>query len=686
MSFEIDHVRLANPPRKSDQEAITAFWGIYRWPFKAYNRYTQLEGLEQTADETRTMAKALKYVINAKELGLSIDGGLGWLAGPDINQRVAERGDKLTVFGVSKFAPEPQPKQSKQGKLSSMPTSDSQPCSPHAQWERMLEDAGWSESELPSALQMAMENDQTGSDPLATNAAIAWDTAQTPQVMDQRRRRDRRELLQPAFFNHTYTATDLLADQSDEDLDEEEGDHIIQPAISLSTQRGKAKPEGFPLKPNDLTNAQREMLLEMEWAQNAFMQSWAIAIMDNHKTFTQIQKLNIARLPNRHLSILRREDFWDSLPGLKSLSLAIVPDWREVKKEATSWVQDTRVAPSQSVLGVYEILTQQISRREHIKTLHFEWLCGGEYAPGLFARNQHILAAPVVSNAMHMANRSQQHPVLALPHVEHLSLKNCWMSPHIMSRFLGPMRTGAIQSITLDSVSLTAMVPAHAQPNPISQAGMLQNAQNAAGHAAANNLLINFQGLQPLQNGQNAIAVQPLPVPTNPNASPDWLESPRAGSWVDIIDNITPGPTLADIRYLREIGSEPEAKSPTKLFKLIFTSCGYVRVPLDFDQTILDPIQAAPPQNAAVTKRINEIDSHMMKPLDGFTLGTIVNHIDAAETSALENAWNMVVGWHLTRPELAADAVVDGYANAGQGRFDGTIEIPQATQSTRFSP
>ena len=74
MSFEIDHEKLASPPRKSDQEVLISFWGLYRWPFKTYNRYSQLEGLEQTADETRTMAKALKYINTAKELGLSIGG------------------------------------------------------------------------------------------------------------------------------------------------------------------------------------------------------------------------------------------------------------------------------------------------------------------------------------------------------------------------------------------------------------------------------------------------------------------------------------------------------------------------------------------------------------------------------------------------------------------------------------
>src|SRR4051794_22278198 len=126
MSFEFEESKLANPPVKSDQEAITSFWGIYRWPYKRYNRYAQLEGLEQTADETRTMAKALETIKKAKELGLSIDGGLGWLAGPDINQRVLERREKLVVFGEPNFVPESRPSRAGNTSTSSESASTSQ--------------------------------------------------------------------------------------------------------------------------------------------------------------------------------------------------------------------------------------------------------------------------------------------------------------------------------------------------------------------------------------------------------------------------------------------------------------------------------------------------------------------------------------------------------------------------------
>ncbi|CAL3964895.1 hypothetical protein PZA11_002208 [Diplocarpon coronariae] len=699
MSFEIDLIKLANPPRKSDQEAITAFWGIYRWPFKTYNRYSQLEGLEQTADETRTMAKALKYISEVKELGLSIDGGLGWLAGPDANQRVLERGEKLPVFGASKFAPEPIAKQTRQAKnlFEVANSTDHQNPTQRGQYESMLQALGYTGEDLAPAMEMFMETEGLDLDRVDSEATaprvrnLAERTADTilnnalwglqmPQIADFWRRPHRRPVNNNNDNNYNNEWFPFNISAGDEETDEDVGSRS-QAAISAG-QTVRAKVEDTSLKPNDLTIAQREMLLEMEWAQNAFMQSWVIAIMDNHDTYHLIETLTIARMPNRHLSILRREDFWDSLTNLKTLSLAIIPDWREVKKEATSWVQDTNIAPSHSILGVHTILTQQISRRENIKTFHFEWLCGGEYAPGIFARNQHILAAPIVSNAMHMVDRTQQYPILSLPHIKNLSLKNCWISPHVLSSFLAPMRQGVLESISFDSVSLTAMIPANTRPSAFTQAAaqaLPQNLPAAIPHAHVG--VLHFVGMQPLQPFHAQAAPAPPPAVTNPNAQPDWLSTPRVGSWVDIIDNITPGTTLADVRYSRDRMHEPEPKIPTDLTKLVFKSCGYVRLPLDFDQSILVPLQAPPQQHAALVKRQGEIEQYMMKPLENSTLGTVINHINNLEKLSLENVWNMTVGWRALRPELAADAISDGVVNAGQGRFDGSIELLQTSSS-----
>jgi hypothetical protein len=463
----------------------------------------------------------------------------------------------------------------------------------------------------------------------------------------------------------------LEVDSEDAEDDDLDGD-AVQPSDTSTSKPGKAKTETYPLKPNDLTNAQREMLLEIEWAQRAFMQSYVIAVIDNPFTFENIETLTIARIPNRHLPILHRDDFWDSLPQLAKLSLAVIPDWREVAKLPTSWVQDDKLAPSQSVTGVFQLLQEQISHRKNIKTLRFEWICGGEEAPGLFARNQHILAAPLVLRAMDMLNRYYVPEVLSIPHVEHLSLKNCWISPHILTRLGLISRKQTLQSLTLDSVSLTASLPQNAQPSPVTG----HAPQNNAHHAAANNLLLNFQQV-PGQNGnQPPGPALPAAAAVTTSNTPAWLQPPRPGSWAHLINTLTPGHTLEEIRYARRSDiDELEPRDPGSITKLEFKSCGYVRLPLDFDQTALDPPLPPAPQANSVSKRISDLDFLMMKPHD-YTLGLIVNHMSDVETQTLENAWNMTVGWDFSRSVLRLDSAADGVANAGNGRFDGIVRRP----------
>jgi len=254
------------------------------------------------------------------------------------------------------------------------------------------------------------------------------------------------------------------------------------------------------------------------------------------------------------------------------------------------------------------------------------------------------------------------------------------------------LKKGSIQSVTFDSVSLTAAIPLHAQPNPLTQAGIAQNALNVAGAPAvvpvAANNLAGF-GFPP---GAPNMQIHPLPAPVLvpapailQNMEPDWLAVPRLGSWVDIIDGLNLDRTLAHIRYERNTGPEPQVCTSTHLRKLEFTSCGYVRLPMDFDQSMLEGIIGHNLQHANLTKRINDIDPHMMKSLDNY-LGVIINYIPAVEVAALENAWNFDMGWRVSQPELFADAVLDGNNNPGGGRFNGLIEVipPVRGSSCRF--
>jgi len=677
MSFELDYNILAEPPVKCDQEAVTTFWGTYRWPFNNYSRYMQLEGLEQVADQTRTMTKALEYINNAKELGLSIDGGLGWLDGPDINQRVVLEHRKLKVFGKSRFVVDKRRNafKSKQSNVSiSIPTRNlrsldrmngrelENEIGNRTMAEQMVPEADYN-ADLSRSVRIWRDSEGQGvaldSDSVASSSSP--DTASTSQDFD-----------------------DVLQD----DVETWPGSTINQATVSRDDVKS------LPLRPNELSNAQREVLLETEWAQRAFMQSYCIAIIDNPSTFRTITKLTLARLPSRHLSILNRADFWASLMQLSNVSLAIIPEWRDITKSSSGLVEDAQVPPSQSILAVYEILNDQIGPRESIKTLHFEWICGGEYANGMFARNRNILAAPFVSDAMDMVSRVHHAiDILSLPHIEKLSLKNCWVSPHILLHMTKLLRSQALQSLVLHSVSLSAPgsrdVPGPANPR----------AQNAAQHA----FLLNGHvgGVFPgLLNGQHAPvlqaefqpqALQGAAVPTAIQAAllnlqqlatqpvewnhpaiiqPFW--QPHHSSWAYFIDRITPSRTLGDMRRASDSRQQLSSTMPTRLKSIVFESCGYIRLPLDLDHSFIDPDHPIHYENQSNSTRRNLLEAVMMKSRD-HTLGTIVNHMNERESETLQSVWGLQLGWGKAGKKMAARAAADGIRAPGQGRFRGVV-------------
>lgn len=745
MSFEFEEEKLARPPTKDDQQAITSFWGIYPWPYTTYNRYAHLEGLEQTADETKTMASALRHITSAYELGLSIDGGLGFLSGPDINARVLERGHKPSVFGRAKYVPEPSSLQAQPRFTLPRHIALSANEQRYQECERMCLAAGYRGEELDFAVESILRNDHVCTEGANKGTGA---TASAASVLGP-------DPSMPVGQLHASLATvDAIYGEADEGV-HVEGSPTGRRVHGNNRVKQVSILDATMLNPRELTVAQREMLLEIEWAQRAFMQSYTIAIIDNAKGFHNIQTLTVARLPFRHLHMLRREDFWDALPSLSKLSLAIIPDWRDLTKEPTGWVQDVKLTPSAAVSGVHQLFFEQIAGRENITTIHFEWLCGGEYSPGVYSRNQNVLPAPIVSTASNMINRTQLFPVLELPHVKHFSLKNCWSAPHILKRFLAGLRRDGVESITFDSVSLTASLPEGIQPGPQTMvqvnpqhafgpqlanwaalqqqppqpvagnepphivnpgqavfwpanpalvnnmlaqhpnltpqqlaAAMLPPAMNAFVGAAANN---PFQGLPPAalpiqQLQQNMPAVAPLnPVVAAPtiatntaNGAPDWLQPPRADSWAQIINGLTPGQTIQNMRSKRGFDEEPHPSRPKyPLRRLGFTSCGYAHLPLDFDQQEVDST-APPGPTAQFTKRASDMAAVMMKAEDCL-LARVITYMNAREANALQNVFSLTVDWlarDQERAELVLDCEADHTSFPGKGRFDGVVIAP----------
>lgn len=653
MAFELDYNILAKPPVKCDQKAVTTFWGTYRWPFNNYSRYMQLEGLEQVADQTRTMTKAFEYINNAKELGLSIDGGLGWLDGPDINQRVVLEHQKLQVFGKSRFVVDKRTNafQSKQCGVSiSIPTRNLRSpgrINGHGP-DNEVRNRTMAEQMVPEADYNADLSRSVGSwrDSKGQGIALDLDSVAGSSSLD--------------------TACTL---QDFDDVLQDDAETWPGSIINRATASRDAI-KSISLRPNDLSNAQREVLLETEWAQRAFMQSYCIAIIDNPSTFRTIAKLTLARLPSRHLSILNRADFWASLMQLNNVSLAVIPEWRDITKSSSGLVEDAEVLPSQSILAVYEILNDQIGPRQSIKTLHFEWICGGEYANGMFARNRNILAAPFVSNAMDMVSRVHHAiEILSLPHIEELSLKNCWVSPHILLRMTKLLRSQALQSLALHSVSLSAPGSRNV-PEPVNMHG-----QNAAQDA----FLLNGHvgGVFPgLFNGQHAPVLQagfpPQAVGWTHPAIIQPLWQPHHGSWAYFIARITPSRPLADMHRASDSRQQLSSTMPTRLKSIVFESCGYIRLPLELNHNLIDPDRPIHHENQWDSTRRNLLEAVMMKSRD-HTLGTIVNHMNERESETLQSVWGLQLGWAKASNRMAARATADGIAAPGQGRFRGVV-------------
>lgn len=756
MSFEFDEAKLANPPNKNDQVAVQSFWGIYRWPHQKYNRYSQLEGLELTADETRTMAKALRCLTNATELGLSIDGGLGWLPGPDTNVKVTQKQPK--VFGKSRFVPEPsasrlEPSDTRFSESSE--SSESSASTSSSRLQSMMEDAGVPQDSIDEAIQLLVELDpearelyavsQPTSDappPAPSFRTLPRDRLRGRSIQTPLSRRNQAGQVTPnqsfgAATAHDTNTPPLIDEDVDLDLEHELGieevtegvtgtfsDSVYGRSAYMRDARKLLNPGPIYLKPNDLTTAQKEMLLEVEWAQRAFMQSYAIAVIDNPTAFNGIKTLTIARLPNRHLPILRREDFWDGLPNLQELFLAIIPDWREVVKLPTSYVEDNRLLPSKAVAGVYQLLHEQISRRANIKILHFEWICGGELAPGLFARNKLILPAPLVPEASNMIVRNHQQPdVLSLPHVKKLTLKNCWVSPHIMDRFVRSFKNTDLKHLVFDSVSLTADLPLNAlavfhndrihhapqawanwvqnfaqnqnqnngapvpppPPGPIPPVGhhaLQQAAALAAAHMANQGPGANAQvhvqvNMPPALQAAAAAAATANAIPQ------DWLDI-RNGSWPQILDKLTMDQYKSIEHHRRtrddqfyDIPNDMPLQNPSGLAldTVEFTSCGYARLPIDVDQGVLDSPDLPAAETSIHQKRRSDIENHMMVAAD-FGLAAIVNNVNVREMRQLQSVFVMQFGWDfLLQPycNLAAEASLDGVTKAGDGRFSGYL-------------
>ncbi|KAH6644529.1 hypothetical protein C7974DRAFT_383727 [Boeremia exigua] len=759
MSFVVSEDSLSAPPLKPVTEEKTSFWGNYEWPFEEYRRFEAVAGLEFAADETPRMKTAFSELTKVKELALSVDSGLGWLNGPDRSIRARILQTSPSIFGSRQHIPDRR-----------------------TQAQREL----WNHIE---SMHASAGEDIRLASLFRFEGTRPWTEAQEAKMM---------ATTQPSlpFLDANIPYEALPHDATDSSLPHSKGDsemrdhHVLaSPSAnvgvlftSTTSHHNDAAQILSPVVPAKLSNAQKEWLLETEWAQRAFMSSYMLSIIDNQTTFAAIHTLNISSLSDRYVSMLNRTDFWEALPCLENVTLMVIPGWRTVEKDEAGFVAAPRVDPTGHVDTFRKLLEAQVAPRSRITKLTIGYTASGEHAEGSHARNKLLMPAPILPLRARMqadltlppletatvqdANILQRF-LLRFQHLEELTLRNCWVTPSALLQFVKIHDGSALKRLNLESVSLTALLQttgnaqaANIAPAPFAGAvqpmagALMANANNnvAANPPAANQILGNGQALnnhlqilvaQVQQIQANAPAVQqhqhfqailgqlqhqmqnaqalalhqpqvnaPLSlvqqsqqaqmlmqlnhlahqvtllqaIVANQNAPAAGLTDdstgdtdsilqarPRTGSWMDIIDQISPGTNLSDFG---SNFSQADADRTTCLESISFVSCGYAKLPhiaLAVDQTAVEVGNGALAalRNAVFTKRHNALSPSMMSSKWQY-LGEIVQEVDLRELAALDAGWNLRVGWD---DAGAAHAVeFDGLLPGGTGRFSGTVQ------------
>ncbi|KAI4189211.1 MAG: hypothetical protein LQ348_003824 [Seirophora lacunosa] len=631
LTFEVPENTLKGLVPKKKSSTQSSWWGEYEWPHLEYNRYEQAAKLEEKADETSAMTTAFSKLTDLQEFGLSMSSGLGWLNGPDVSDRIRLFKPKPVIFGSRYALPDRELRKAME------------------EWDKIVEEQTWSSKRMTSRANRGFF--RAGRDY----------TLQTilPKVRQRNIVPTTAEIRPPIMFKNVNMEVQKdpnLEPDLEPDLD---NGMIGTPRAVISARTGIAtiglsSEIAEHIEPRSLTPEQEEWLMEMEWAQGAFLTSWCIALLDNPSVFQCLRTFNIANLSSGLLPWLQRDDIWRALPSLKNLTVLVSPDWRKVSKNEQGEVVTELIRPSSAASLFYSFLCALFGKNKGIKTLKIGYVGGGENAPGMFARNQNVIPAP-------MWHFPDDHPgaeikdTLFVPHLEHFTLTNCWLAPTATTNFFAGMRDSNLQTVVFDSVSLATDSRSRPQ-GPVQ--GAPAGGVPAAGVPAA---------------GVPAAQV-PVAIPIRRNS---WLHSdPEIGSWSDVINTITPGHGINHMRYFHTQTDmdEPALPPQTALKSITFTSCGYVRLanvpPTDLDQSAVADIISYP---QCLCLRRATLHKVMMGDKSDTFLGTIVPALSDEEEGCLKGVWGMEMGWPEEREKEKWDAREDGMGEGGLGRFSGKV-------------
>ncbi|KAJ9142633.1 hypothetical protein NKR23_g7031 [Pleurostoma richardsiae] len=691
LALELDDGTLAAPPLKLDQRIISTPMGLYRWPVNGHTQLQQPNQLETIAGETEFMEEALSHLKAINEIGISCDGGLGYMPGPSFN--TLARPVAPAVFRSSRFS-------TCRNSLTSQQDDHDLRSRSRAfrKLRQMAINAGFNRDNWHWAAIEVLENENKNEICTITPEGIP-------------------------LLTKKYTIIPVMSIKAIhsiiEKLVEGESTGVNSSMLGLDITPCRILPVLMP--------GQIEMLVELAWAHRTLLDSFVTAVTANEDVFVNLKTLTIARIPGCHLPIFMNSAFWSALKSLERFSLGVIPDWRAIDDNERGKIVETRVSPGRTYNIVHDLL-DFVGHVENIKSLHFEWICGGEFALGIGQRDRYILPAPLVFGVYTMVINLNYPTAVILPHVKRLSLKNCWISPSMFMNVFCGMTDKSLTHLELESVSLTG--PISAQPEPSVSAGMsmtqhwpwllaagarpgsyfllrrpmrlqgnnlqgynnLVASFNAVSFLQNHNMLGNQWTTNPLQNARVGIPLscnlpQPPNIPRPPPPNAGW----RPFSWPHVLSILKPSalePYLAQASPEEQHAHSAVIKdtwhrppSSGELRSITLKSCGYAIVDhVRVNNWALIPQHFVPVLHRDTMRRELTVSDTRSMSCNDMMLGKILNYIPSEERQVLGTIPGTSFGWEGVYEQIVTDmAVADGNLAPGDGRFNVKIETEAET-------
>lgn len=660
---------------KQKMETTTTSWGTYSWPKTEYQRYYQLQMIEDTAHEVIRMKKAFENLKKVTELGLTLNSGHGWLNGPDGSDYTRHFDEKPMVFG--KFHHISDIRKEREWNSYFL----------QAQAKRLLA------NQSPFALS-SEDLEQKQDSFLKAGKIYSYDSFRATDIYPSRflkdgiippspRLGDTRDLSRFALISllashkifpedpNPSTTLDylssLLNPGADNAMNCGKGQYVTfgarkpncdpwYPLVysGLNIAAGHDWAEEFQaavqlgdrkLCPKKLTREQIEWLRETVWAQKSFLTTYAVSVIECSDALHNVHSLHLSCIPSGLLEdIVRPDIFSEALKELSHLTLMVSPDWHETMTSGDTPLELDPTQASEKFMQILDVIVSPVSK---IKSLTIGFVGGGEHASGMFARNQLVMPAPLTSicGCRGFCHGGTNKRVIVFPHVEKLRFKNCWFSPALLDNFLVSSRKTALKELIMDSCSLTA-APCR----------------------------------EPWR--ERFFRKPDCPVLQIENCLP-YI---RPGTWTDVINKHTPDLAIAE----QDPGYVPASREPRPKYlnRWEFISCGYVMLhpreasvhnlfhhPLSTGHAPFAQFNLVLPDmdsmDPGLRRRCQQLKEVMLDDSKYPLLGTIVQCIGEDEEFILQNHFNMRFGWgdDLRRWR----ALDDGFYEGGTGRFSGVL-------------